>query len=52
MDYSPETFVETTGVLVRRFSDKLTTSDLCFEAAKPLLFHLIKYKSQKENQNG
>jgi|LSQX01.2.fsa_nt_gb 3-oxoacyl-[acyl-carrier-protein] synthase-3 len=39
-DYSPEAFVETTGVLERRISDKLTTSDLCFEAAEKLIFDL------------
>lgn len=36
-DYSPEAFVETTGVLERRLSDKLTTSDLCFAAAERLI---------------
>ena len=36
-DYSPEAFVETTGVLERRVSEKLTTSDLCYEAAEHLI---------------
>lgn len=39
-EYSPEAFVETTGVLERRISDKLTTSDLCFEAAERLIADL------------
>lgn len=36
-EYSPEAFVETTGVLERRVSDSLTTSDLCLQAAEALL---------------
>lgn len=36
-DYSPEAFVETTGVKERRVSDTLCTSDLCYEAAKKLI---------------
>ena len=39
-NYSPEAFVETTGVLERRISDKLTTADLCFEAAERLILDL------------
>ena len=33
-EYSPEAFVEATGVLERHVSNTLTTSDLCFEAAE------------------
>ena len=47
-DYSPEAFVETTGVLERRISDKLTTSDLCFEAAEHLISDLNWDKSEIE----
>lgn len=36
-DYSPEAFVEATGVLERHVSDVLTTSDLCFAAAERLI---------------
>ena len=36
-EYAPEAFVETTGVLERRISDKLTTSDLCYAAAEKLI---------------
>ena len=36
-DYPPEEFVEITGVLERRISDKLTTSDLCYWAAERLI---------------
>lgn len=39
-DYSPEAFVETTGVLERHISDKLTTSDLCYAAAERLIADL------------
>lgn len=39
-EYSPEAFVEATGVQERRISDHLTTSDLCFEAAERLLADL------------
>ena len=48
MDYSPAAFVETTGVLERRISDKLTTSDLCFEAAEQLITDLKWDKSEIE----
>ncbi len=47
-DYSPEAFVETTGVLERRLSDKLTTSDLCFAAAEQLISDLCWEKSEIE----
>ena len=47
-DYTPEAFVETTGVLERRVSDRLTTSDLCFEAAEQLLSDLGWDKSEIE----
>lgn len=47
-DYTPEAFVETTGVLERRISDRLTTSDLCFEAAQRLLSDLGWEKSDIE----
>ena len=39
-DYTPEAFVETTGVKERRCSDTLTTSDLCFAAAEKLISEL------------
>ena len=39
-EYSPEAFVETTGVLERRLSDSLTTSDLCYAAAERLIADL------------
>ena len=35
-DYTPEAFVETTGVKERRCSETLTTSDLCVAAAEKL----------------
>lgn len=47
-EYSPEAFVETTGVLERRISDRLTTSDLCFEAAEKLISDLKWDKSEIE----
>ncbi len=36
-DYTPEAFVDTTGVMERRCSDTLCTSDLCFAAAERLI---------------
>ena len=36
-DYAPEEFVKTTGVLERRISFTLTTSDLCYAAAEQLI---------------
>ena len=39
-DYTPEAFVETTGVKERRCSEMLTTSDLCFAAAEKLIAEL------------
>lgn len=39
-DYSPEAFVEATGVLERHVSNTLTTSDLCLEAAEKLIADL------------
>ena len=33
-DYAPEDFVKTTGVMERRVSFDLTTSDLCYAAAE------------------
>ena len=36
-DYSPEAFVEATGVMERHVSDILTTSDLCYQAAERLI---------------
>lgn len=47
-EYTPEAFVETTGVCERRISDKLTTSDLCFEAAEKLIADLQWEKSEIE----
>jgi 3-oxoacyl-[acyl-carrier-protein] synthase-3 len=39
-DYTPEAFVETTGVQERRCSETLTTGDLCFAAAEKLMAEL------------
>ena len=39
-EYAPEDFVATTGVLERRVSDTLTTSDLCYVAAERLIADL------------
>lgn len=39
-DYTPEAFVETTGVKERRCSETLCTSDLCFAAAERLIADL------------
>lgn len=47
-EYTPEAFVETTGVLERRLSDNLTTSDLCYEAAEKLIADLGWEKSEIE----
>lgn len=45
-DYTPEAFVETTGVLERRTSKFLTTSDLCYGAAEKLISDLGWEKSE------
>ena len=45
-DYTPEAFVETTGVKERRCSETLCTSDLCFAAAEILLADLKWDKSE------
>ena len=47
-DYSPEDFVKTTGVLERRYSFELTTSDLCYAAAEKLISDLGWEKSEIE----
>ena len=39
-DYSPAEFIETTGVRERRYSNTLTTSDLCVPAAERLIADL------------
>ena len=39
-DYSPADFIETTGVRERRWSNTLTTSDLCVPAAERLIADL------------
>lgn len=39
-DYSPEDFVATTGVIERRVSKTLCTSDLCYAAAEKLIEEL------------
>lgn len=39
-DYDNAQFVEVTGVRERRYDDNLTTSDLCFKAAKQLMADL------------
>lgn len=45
-NYSPEAFVELTGVKERRVSEVLTTSDLCFAAAEKLIADLKWEKSE------
>ena len=47
-DYTPEAFVETTGVKERRCSDALCTSDLCYAAAERLIAELKWDKSEIE----
>lgn len=47
-DYTPEAFVETTGVKERRCSDALCTSDLCYAAAERLVAELKWDKSEIE----
>lgn len=47
-DYSPEEFVKATGVLERRISDRLCTSDLCFHAAEKLISDLNWDKNEIE----
>ena len=46
VDYSPEAFIETTGVKERRCSETLCTSDLCFAAAERLIAELDWDKSE------
>ncbi len=48
VDYTPEAFVETTGVKERRCSETLCTSDLCFAAAERLIADLGWNKSEIE----
>ena len=47
-DYAPEDFVKTTGVMERRVSFDLTTSDLCYAAAEQLIADLGWEKSEIE----
>ena len=47
-EYTPEAFVETTGVLERHISDHLTASDLCYKAAERLISDLKWDKSEIE----
>ena len=47
-EYTPEAFVETTGVLERRISNTLTTSDLCYAAAEKLIAELGWERSEIE----
>lgn len=47
-DYTPEAFVETTGVKERRCSEVLCTSDLCYAAAEKLIAELNWDKSEIE----
>lgn len=47
-DYTPEAFIETTGVKERRCSDTLCTSDLCYAAAEKLIRDLGWDKSEIE----
>ena len=46
VDYTPEAYVETTGVKERRCSETLTTSDLSFAAAEKLIAELGWDKSE------
>jgi 3-oxoacyl-[acyl-carrier-protein] synthase-3 len=48
VDYTPEAFVEATGVKERRCSETLTTGDLCFAAAERLIAELGWDKSEIE----
>jgi 3-oxoacyl-[acyl-carrier-protein] synthase-3 len=48
VDYTPEAFVEATGVKERRCSETLCTSDLCFAAAEKLIAELGWDKSEIE----
>lgn len=47
-DYTPADFVRITGVKKRRFSQVLTTSDLCFHAAEKIIADLGWEKSEIE----
>ncbi|MBQ9641781.1 MAG: ketoacyl-ACP synthase III [Bacteroidaceae bacterium] len=47
-EYTPEDFVKTTGVLERRTSNTLTTSDLCYAAAERLIIDLGWERSEIE----
>ena len=47
-DYDPEDFVKTTGVIERRTSEILTTSDLCCDAALKLIEDLKWEKNEIE----
>jgi 3-oxoacyl-[acyl-carrier-protein] synthase-3 len=47
-EYTPEAFVETTGVRERRSSESLCTSDLCYAAAERLIADLKWDKSEIE----
>ena len=48
IDYTPEAFVETTGVEERRYSETLCASDLSFAAAEKLIAELKWDKSEIE----
>ncbi len=45
-EYTPEAFVETTGVLERHVSSQLTASDMCYKAAEKLISDLKWEKSE------
>jgi 3-oxoacyl-[acyl-carrier-protein] synthase-3 len=47
-DYSPADFIETTGVRERRWTNSLTTSDLCVHAAEKLIADLAWDKQEIE----
>jgi 3-oxoacyl-[acyl-carrier-protein] synthase-3 len=47
-DYDAAAYVETTGVMQRRITDTLTTSDLCYAAAEKLIADLGWEKSEIE----
>lgn len=47
-DYSPADFIETTGVRERRWTNSLTTSDLCVPAAEKLMADLAWNKQDIE----
>ena len=45
-DYDNEDFIKTTGILERRFDERFTSSDLCYDAAERLISDLKWDKSE------